>query len=183
MNIRSASLGDLDALLRLYEQLSPGNAGAHPARACVGLDAILAAPFVTLLVAEDSGTVVGTVTLVIVPNLTHDSRPWAQVENMVTDASVRGTGAGRLLIEECLRPRPRGRLLQGPAPVRQPAERTRERRPRLLPPPRLRSVIGRLPLLLESLVPSHQSLALGRRLVRHPRELTTYDQRLTTAHT
>jgi len=45
----------------------------------------------------------GTVTLVIVPNLTHNSQPWAQVENMVTDASVRGSGAGRALIEECLR--------------------------------------------------------------------------------
>jgi len=38
-----------------------------------------------------------------VPNLTHGGKPWAQVENMVTDATVRGSGIGRQLIDECLR--------------------------------------------------------------------------------
>lgn len=56
-----------------------------------------------LLVSEIDGRVVGTVTLVIVPNLTHDSKPWAQVENMVVDESQRGTGAGRQLMDECVR--------------------------------------------------------------------------------
>lgn len=45
----------------------------------------------------------GTVTLVIVPNLTHNARPWAQIENMVVDESLRGSGAGRQLIAECVR--------------------------------------------------------------------------------
>ena len=66
--------------------------------------AILAREGMHLLIAESrAGEVIGTVTLVIVPNLTHNSQPWAQVENMVTDASIRGSGAGRALIEECLR--------------------------------------------------------------------------------
>jgi len=95
-------MGDLDALLRLYEKLSPGNAGADRVKAAATLGAILANPSMTLLVAED-GRTVGTVTLVIVPNLTHNSQPWAQVENMVTDENIRGSGAGRALIEECLR--------------------------------------------------------------------------------
>ena len=103
MNVRRASQGDLDALLRLYVQLSGGNAAAEPARAEGALRELLEAPGVTLLVAEVDRAVVGTVTLVVVPNLTHNAQPWAQVENMVTDASVRGSGAGRLLIEECLR--------------------------------------------------------------------------------
>jgi GNAT superfamily N-acetyltransferase len=93
---------DLDALLALYEQLSPANAGANRDRAEQSLKQVLAAPIISLLVAE-TAEVIGTVTLVIVPNLTHDSQPWAQVENMVTDVSVRGAGVGRLLIEECLR--------------------------------------------------------------------------------
>ena len=95
-------MGDLDALLRLYEQLSPGSPTAEIATAALALEAMLATPTVTLLVADD-GHVTGTVTLVIVPNLTHGAKPWAQLENMVIDASVRGSGAGRLLIEECLR--------------------------------------------------------------------------------
>ncbi|MGE0600782.1 MAG: GNAT family N-acetyltransferase [Dehalococcoidia bacterium] len=100
--IRRASASDVDALLALYEQLNAGNVRADRDRAVAALDDMLHRPNVTLLVAETSA-VIGTVTLVIVPNLTHNSQPWAQVENMVTDAAVRGAGVGRLLIEECLR--------------------------------------------------------------------------------
>lgn len=96
-------MGDLDALLRLYEQLSPGNAGADRSRAGSALRLLLDRDGVTLLVGELDGRVVGTDTLVIVPNLTHDSMQWAQVENMVVDESMRGTGAGRRLIDECVR--------------------------------------------------------------------------------
>ncbi len=103
MNIRRASEGDLDALLRLYEQLSPGNAGADRPRASAALRLILDRDGVTLLVGEMDGRVIGTVTLVVVPNLTHNSMPWAQIENMVVDESMRGTGAGRQLIDECVR--------------------------------------------------------------------------------
>jgi GNAT superfamily N-acetyltransferase len=103
MNVRRAATADLDSLLRLYEQLSAANAATDRVRAATALEEILATPSVSLLVAEHDGTVVGTVTLVIVPNLTHNAQPWAQVENMVTDTSVRGSGTGRALIEECLR--------------------------------------------------------------------------------
>jgi len=95
-------MGDLDALLSLYEQLSPDNANPDREHASAALSDILSTPNMTLLVAE-ADRVVGTVTIVIVPNLTHDSQPWAQVENMVTAAAVRGSGAGRRLIGECLR--------------------------------------------------------------------------------
>jgi len=45
-------MGDLDALLRLYEQLSPGNATVDPAKARLALESMLATPNVTLLVAD-----------------------------------------------------------------------------------------------------------------------------------
>lgn len=67
------------------------------------LGAILANRGMRLLVGELRGRVVGTVTLVVAPNLTHGGKPWAQVENMVVDEGLRGTGVGRVLIEECLR--------------------------------------------------------------------------------
>ncbi|MEO8541182.1 MAG: GNAT family N-acetyltransferase [bacterium] len=102
LTVRRAIPADLSALLSLYEQLHPGDAGADRARAVPALREILANPNMSLLVAETE-QVVGTVTLVIVPNLTHNAQPWAQVENMVTDATVRGSGAGRALIDECLR--------------------------------------------------------------------------------
>ena len=102
MDIRRATSGDLAALLALYTQLSQGNAATDSARAAAALETLLKREGVSLLVAESEGAVVGTVTLVIVPNLTHNAQPWAQVENMVTHATVRGSGAGRALIEECL---------------------------------------------------------------------------------
>ncbi len=103
MIVRLATPSDLTSLLHLYVQLNEGNAQTEPTRAAAALERLLDTPAVTLLVAESEGAVVGTVTLVIVPNLTHNAEPWAQLENMVTDATVRGSGAGRLLIEECLR--------------------------------------------------------------------------------
>ena len=102
MNVRRASQGDLDALLRLYVQLSPANAGADAARAAEQLEVIARNPGVTLLVAEDGSSVVGTITLVLVPNLTHNARPWAQIENMVVEEAARGGGVGRQLLEACL---------------------------------------------------------------------------------
>lgn len=96
-------MGDLDALLRLYEQLSVSNAGADQTRAEAELRTILQRDGMVLLVCEAGGRVIGTVTLVIMPNLTHNSRPWAQVENMVVEGRSRGNGVGRQLLQECLR--------------------------------------------------------------------------------
>ncbi len=102
--IREAVEGDLEALLALYVQLSAGNASTTVEAARPGLRSMLADERVRLLVVEGThGRVVATATVVIVPNLTHDGQPWAQVENVVVDESVRGTGAGRLVMDECVR--------------------------------------------------------------------------------
>jgi len=97
--VRPATLSDLEALLRLYVQLSPDNAATSPAAAAAGLARMIAHADVSLLVAEVEGSVAATVTLIVVPNLTHNARPWIQLENMVVDESVRRSGTGRALIE------------------------------------------------------------------------------------
>jgi GNAT superfamily N-acetyltransferase len=101
--VREAKPADLAGLLGLYVQLSPENAATQPSDVAEPLRAILANRGMRLLVAELRGSVVGTVTLVLVPNLTHGGKAWAQVENMVVEEGSRGTGVGRRLIEECLR--------------------------------------------------------------------------------
>jgi GNAT superfamily N-acetyltransferase len=103
VTIRSAVDADLERLLELYVQLSPANAETTFDSARPALAEVIEAPHIYLLVAEAEGHVVGTVTLVLVPNLTHNGAPWAQVENMVVDESLRGSGIGRALIDECLR--------------------------------------------------------------------------------
>jgi len=52
-----------------------------------------------LLVAEENGAVVSSVTLVIIPNLTHNLRPYAVMENVVTHADFRGRGYASALIQ------------------------------------------------------------------------------------
>ena len=52
-----------------------------------------------LLVLEADGRIVGSLVLLIIPNLTHQGRPYATVENVVVDESERGTGRGRELME------------------------------------------------------------------------------------
>ncbi len=101
--VRDAVEGDLDALLALYVQLSAENASTTVEAARPGLRAMLADERVRLLVVEVEGRVAGTATLVVVPNLTHDGQPWAQVENVVVGEALRGTGVGRLLMDECVR--------------------------------------------------------------------------------
>src|SRR3990172_13107092 len=55
-----------------------------------------------LLVAEDNGRVVGTAALIIVPNLSHQGRPYAIVENVVVDDAQRGGGYGELLMRHAM---------------------------------------------------------------------------------
>ena len=98
VTIRGAELADLEALLALYVQLSAANAQTDVAQARRGLEATLAQSSVSLLVAERDGAVIGTLTLVIVPNITHNGAPWAQVENMVVDAAERRLGIGDRLL-------------------------------------------------------------------------------------
>ena len=51
-----------------------------------------------LLVAED-GDIIGTVTLAILPGLTHDASPFAVVEYVVVDESHRRCGIGKMLMD------------------------------------------------------------------------------------
>jgi len=54
------------------------------------------------LVLEDGGRIVGLTTLIIVPNLSHQGRPWAQVENVVVDQEQRSAGFGEQLMRTAI---------------------------------------------------------------------------------
>ncbi len=101
LEVRPAQPADLDALLVLYGQLADQRAVAPTDEIRQALGQMVAASFVNLLVADRRGEVVGTVELVVVPNVTHGGRPWAQLENMVVGEDVRGLGIGRALLQRC----------------------------------------------------------------------------------
>lgn len=103
--VRAAREEDIPRLLELYQQLAITNAEAerqsnlsleHYRRA---FREIMNFPGQELLVAKDEGEVVGSLVLVIVPNLSHGARPWAIIENVIVDRKRRRRGAGRLLME------------------------------------------------------------------------------------
>lgn len=91
---------DLDALLRLYLQLDPGNAGTDPEAARHAWLQARASGLVTYLVAEVEGTVVASCFYALIPNLTNGCRPMAFVENVVTDEAFRGRGLASALLRE-----------------------------------------------------------------------------------
>lgn len=51
-----------------------------------------------IIVAEEDGKVVSSCVCVIIPNLTHGQRPYAFIENVITDEMYRGRG----LATKCL---------------------------------------------------------------------------------
>ena len=64
---------------------------------------MLATPDLTVYVAEETGgEIVGTTSLLVLPNLTYDCRPTAFFEPMVVAEPHRRRGVGRLLVEQVL---------------------------------------------------------------------------------
>lgn len=103
--IRVAAVGDLAAVSRLVQ---PDAEIGERQRAM--WERMLATPDLTVYVAcvdddddeDDAGTVVGTVMLLVQPNLGYDCRPSAFVEAMVVDEERRRQGVGRALVERLL---------------------------------------------------------------------------------
>jgi ribosomal protein S18 acetylase RimI-like enzyme len=106
MLVRLATPNDLSDLLRLYRQLTGDEADslwADSNQAKALFEAIAVQPGRDLLVAEVDGMVVGTLDVLIVPNLSHGGAPWGIVENVVVDEEMRGRGLGHSLMEEAVR--------------------------------------------------------------------------------
>ena len=105
VNIRLATEEDIPRILDLYHKLTISLSRVEMGRSPSPDDyrkvfaEICADPRHELLVAEYQGQVVGTVVLLIVPNLSHSATPWALVENLIVAQKHRRRGAGKLLLE------------------------------------------------------------------------------------
>lgn len=90
--IREVTENDLDGLLTLYMQLHD-NPFPEKTYALAALwDGILADKNHHIIVAEEDGRIVSSCVCVIVPNLTHAQRPYALIENVITDKDYRKRG-------------------------------------------------------------------------------------------
>ena len=99
--IRKAAVEDVDGLLELYRQLASSGELPSAADAAMVVELIDSNPWMLFLVAEFDDVVVGTVTMVIVPAVTHSAQPWAQVEHMVVHEAHRKSGIGHALLARC----------------------------------------------------------------------------------
>lgn len=101
--MRPATPADLDALIRLFEELNEALFTSPRAAREAALAAILATPGRHLLVAEDAdGALIGTAEGIVLENLSHDVRPYCLIENVVVTAAARGRGVGRSLVQRLL---------------------------------------------------------------------------------
>lgn len=100
--IRSADVGDFEAIASLYAQLNRDDPPvAGPAYARV-FEEILAREGLDLLVLDLDGAILGTTYLNIMPNLSRGGRPYAVIENVVVAEHRRGEGLGRRLMAATL---------------------------------------------------------------------------------
>ncbi len=90
--IREATINDLDGLLHLYLHLHEKSVPEQSAHLRGVWQAICSDPAHHIIVAEEDGNIVSTCVCVIIPNLTHALRPYALIENVVTDAAYRNRG-------------------------------------------------------------------------------------------
>ena len=101
--IRHAQIEDVDGLQELYlKHLTPfpPKETQDAARWSALLALLMANPDYHLLVGEVDGRVIASVTLVIIRNLTHNLRPYAVIENVVTHADFRNKGHASKLLDK-----------------------------------------------------------------------------------
>lgn len=92
MECRVARRADLPGLLHLYEQLHGESFPAESEDVKTAWERLLAHPGMSVIVGEAGGRIVTSCTMTVIPNLTHEQRPYAVIENVVTERECRRKG-------------------------------------------------------------------------------------------
>ena len=100
--IRKAHPDDFDAIIRLYRQLQPADPILSDGSDRATFDAILGSPGLRLFVLEQDGRVAATTYLNVIPNLSRRASPYAVIENVVVEESLRGRGLGKQIMAATL---------------------------------------------------------------------------------
>ena len=90
--VREITENDFDGLLRLYMQLHDNPFPEKNDRVVGIWKSILSDKNHHIIVAEENGMLISSCVCVIIPNLTHGQRPYALIENVITDKNYRKKG-------------------------------------------------------------------------------------------
>jgi GNAT superfamily N-acetyltransferase len=93
---------EYDQLLVLMRQLNPLDPEASNIELQVFKE-IINSTYLDLLVAEDGGLLLGSCYLNVIPNITRGGRPYAVIENVITDSAHRNRGIGRSLLDHAVK--------------------------------------------------------------------------------
>lgn len=102
MTIREAVREDFPEILRLYRQLQPEDPVLDDGSDLEVFETILESPWLAIFVLEREGRLASSCYLNVIPNVTRSARPYAIIENVITDEARRGQGLGRALMREVL---------------------------------------------------------------------------------
>jgi GNAT superfamily N-acetyltransferase len=100
---REARSGDFEDVVRLYRQLQPEDPVLEDGSDALAFEQILGSPGLHLSVLELDGIVVATTYLNVIPNDTRSASPYAVIENVVVEKSLRGVGLGKEIVDRTLR--------------------------------------------------------------------------------
>lgn len=100
MTIREINENDFDGLMRLYTHLHETDIPKLTEKTAAVWQKILSDENHHIIVAEVHGKIVSSCVCVVIPNLTRGLRPYAFVENVVTDAYYRGRGLATACLDK-----------------------------------------------------------------------------------
>lgn len=101
MQIRLVKRTEYDQLLDLMRQLNPSDPEASEIELQVFKE-IINSKYLELIVAEDGGALLGSCYINVIPNITRGGRPYAVIENVVTDTAHRNRGIGKSLLDHAV---------------------------------------------------------------------------------
>ncbi len=99
MNVREIRGTDLQPLLKLYTQLHDNSMPTMSSSLSDIWCDILDDKFHHIIVAVEEEKIVSSCVLIVVPNLTHAQRPYAFIENVITDEQHRKRGFASACLE------------------------------------------------------------------------------------
>jgi len=99
LEIRECRAEDLSGLLELYSQMHDDPVPVINDRILAVWERMIETKDHHVIAGFIDGAMVSSCVLCVIPNLTHNQRPYAVIENVITDANARGQGYASAILE------------------------------------------------------------------------------------